>query len=380
MSLILPYRFKRSSGGGGALVHNQTFSIIASGFGTKSKGAPNAIDYGAAGVGNLDSTWDIAAPNYGGNPDGGDPQYFTKNVALPHSNGGTSSGVPHANTSIAVSGVGSGTGGPPSTDVYIAKFLTWSGAVEYSYWHSYHRVANNWQFGIGSPNDDNFKWYGIAEGHGGIYASSGANMYLCYQTSPDGMHDNTTEPLLQTLNEDLGFVAPFGSGIYTWGNHDPSTGNAKNFAKGWVKQEIFNCWSPSAGVGYIREWHNNVDIWNSIYTSATDSLSASTHWGDSNLRSEGIGGYQRDSHSLNRRYWCDVIFDRDANPGRWYVSNSNSWSLGSGILAEPQPWVFWSTTRCDMTFKKGGLSSGPGFAFYVNERDGNQGPFAVTIA
>lgn len=384
MSLILPYRLKRSSGGGGggSLVHDQVFVVTGTGFGTKvSPTGPQAQDYGAAGVGNLDSVWDFVAPNYGGAVDGGDTQYWTKNVALPHSNGGTSSGVPHPNTSIAISGVASGTGGPPTTDVYVSKFLTWSGADEYSIWSLYHRVANNYVFGGGSPDDDNYKWYGISEGHNGIYDDHGANMYLCYSTAPEGMHDNTTEPLLQTMNEDLGFDGPPGTGlgIYSWDGHDPSGGNAKNFAKGWVKQDIVILYSSTAG--WVREYHNNDSVWLAgQYSSVTDSLSAATHWGDSNLRTEGVGGYSRVSGSLQRRYYVDVLYQRDPNPGRFGVSNNPSWTIGDGTLIEWCPHTSWSPTSVTNRFKKGGLSSGPGYVYYQNERDGNQGPWPVTIA
>lgn len=346
-------------GGGGNLVHNSTFVVTGSGFGTKSSTTkPTIADYGDAGAGNFDTQWD------GSYPQGVSSTLDMRNRALPHDNAGTSSGTPHSNCSVAM--CAATPGGTPATqqNAYAYRNLTWSGADEYSYWSFYHRAANNWTFG----DDNNYKTYGISTDHDSIY-NLPDNWYEAYNTNAPGGHtdfwNNTNEPIQMVIGDDSGYDN--GGGIVAWGGHWSSLSTSFNFAKNWVKVELLIRWNENSSLGFIRGWQNNVQNWN--FTTATDSRSNS-HWNFTTLRCEGIGGFLRNCSSTQFRYWVDIYHSRDANPGRFVLTNNATYA--SATVVEVQPYTSWSATSVMLKCKKGALSSGTVHLHYRDEVNGHQ--------
>lgn len=344
--------------GGGDLVHNETFVVTGTGFGTKSSSsAPTIADYGDAGAGVVDAQWDGAWPSTGTST------YYMLNRAISHANGGSGdSGVPHSNCSIALCGAhgssGTGSGGQ---QVVAWREFTWDGSTEYSYWSCYLRAAPNWVFGANPPpphgsgsDDNNYKTYGISEGFGGIY-NLPDNWYESFNTprpvsSSDLDQDGggSDVGIEMVLGDDRwGAGEPYNLPI---GDHWSDNWNGVNYASAWAKWEFMVRWEEDS-TGWIKGWVNNKQVWDKSGWT-TDTMRDL-----SNNRSEGIGGFVRQyGHAQNWRYFVDIYHSRDANSGRFVLTNHATYA--SATIVEVQPYTSWSATSVTLKCKKGGLSSG----------------------
>lgn len=167
-----------------------------------------------------------------------------------------------------------------------------------------------------------------------------------------------------------------------WGaSNNPSNPN-KGWRGGWFKWAYAAKWSTGTD-GFLRYWEiapNGVSRLIVNY-SGPNAYTAGT-WG------EAIGGYARNQGAMGLnpflsspvqgagvmgtytqwRYYGNNYYDRDLNQlGRFYLTNSSTYTIGDGNPAEVQPYIGWAPSTVPLVVNKGNLLSGPANLWFVDE-------------
>jgi hypothetical protein len=204
----------------------------------------------------------------------------------------------------------------------------------YTYASWYQRIDDNWQFGLGSPPDDNLKAFAFS-----ICCSPYElpnNWYIEYNTRPTSRTSNASWHIVDdaegTSSQSLDNVSLwFGAAVNPMGGQ-------------WVKIEVEIKYTNQSN-GYIKLWENGVQKVN--YAGRTDRYSGSS-------RTEGIGGYARGRAVNNWRYFADVYLDY--TPARVVLANNSILSAAS--IVETQIPSSWSSTSISFSANLGKFTSG----------------------
>lgn len=349
--------------GGGDLVHGAAFTVTGSGFGSKAGHDLTWDDcsHGDPITDRWDGYWPSAAAS-AFNMDYRTPAALGRGVSTPHSN-----------VTAYLCGCHRAIGSNLGQNVAIWKNYTRT-LLHYSYWHWYERIDPNWSYGIGDPNDGNYKIYGYSVG-GSIYELPdcwylAADASSNYPTADTCLADfcNASQTSHAVIGNDDSVPAGTGMSYYGYPGSNPPVGGVLGYSfpspqQNWVRRELLIRWDNAAGgTGDIRFWTNNTAGVLDVAGGHTDGLPGTA-------RSEGIGGYARDyGATTNYRYYSDVLCDRGPNPGRFYATNHATYA--SATIREPQPWITFSDTSCSLLCNKGQLSSGTVHIHYRNELTG----------
>jgi hypothetical protein len=305
----------------GTFNHKSTITINGNGFGTKAVAAPVIWD-DASGT-NILSKWSGVWPNRAAN------SFENLNYSAPI----RGVALPHNNISKYIAGAGRGGGFDSGNNVLMYKTRSVAtGFPTYTYASFYSRMDPAWNFGDGSPPDDNFKWYDWSSN---VDPYSPDNWYLEYApTIP-----NKTSLATIHMNDD-GTNFDLSSG--NWYGPDF---NSPNPWANWVKFEIEIKHSQSASGGYVKVWNNGALVFNK--TSRTDAMSGTT-------RSDAIGGYQRALTANSWRYFADVYLDY--TPARVVLANNPV--LSAATITETQIPIAWSASSISVSVNLGKFTAG----------------------
>jgi hypothetical protein len=314
----------------GTVFHGDTVTISGSGFGVKSPALPAVLD-GASGTNILDK-WDGFWPS----------QNTMYNLAYrdlppcispPHS---------RANNRV-ISGAHYSSGGADAGfNVMFWKNRTITPYPSYTYASWYQRMDDNWQFGQGSPADDNLKAWDFSEGNEPYNLV--ANWYLEYNPRPtsavSGAGWNIT---------DDGTALQFSGSSFGGSAVNPMSG-------GWTKIEVEIKYTNQSN-GYIKLWENGEQKIN--YAGRTDNYPGTA-------RSEAIGGFARSRSTNNWRYFTDVYLDY--TPARVVLADNPT--LSSATVVENQIPTAWSDTSITFVVNLGKFTQGQTAYLFVIDASG----------
>jgi hypothetical protein len=240
----------------------------------------------------------------------------------------------------------------PGTDsdagytVMFWKSRTIASYPAYTYTSWYQRIDDNWQFGLGSPADNNIKMWDYSIGTEPYNAN---NWYLEYNPTPGS---RSAIPTWHINDDGASLREPDAMGSMWW------WANAVNPMSGaWTKIEQEIKYSNQSD-GYIKLWENGVLKIN--YVGPTDRYPG-------NDRTESIGGYARSQGSANNwRYFADVYLDYT----RARVVLANSVNLSAATIIETQIPSNWSDTSITFTANLGKFTSGQTAYLFVVDSSG----------
>ncbi len=332
----------------GTFSHKNTVTVSGSGFGTKTTPAPVVWD-DAAGT-DLSTLWSGWWPTAG-----------TASYRMTYSTPIRGVTPPHSHVTKYLTGAhGDSSGSNAGWNVAVWKDFTKSDG-QVLYWSWYHRVDPAWVFGLGSPNDANFKTFGYSA-QGSIYEMPN-NWYSGYQPSN---FVSTSATMCVGTNDDSSatFQSPDlnGHNAFWW----DCVANA-NPATGWVKSEME--FRISTTNGYIKQWENGTLVVN--YAGPTDKYPGTA-------RSVGIGGYHRGyGNANNRRYFGDVYFD--TTPARIILGNANT--LAASTIREVQIPTAWTANSISFSVNLGKFTTGQSAYLFIVDPSGVSSAtgFPVTI-
>lgn len=315
----------------GTLDHKAMVSISGSGFGSKSKAAP--VIWDDASGNSLADKWDGAWPASSGSAYNIAYRPTQRGIALPHT---------HISRYIAGAGY-PGTDSDKGWSVMMWKARVISSFPAYSYASWYQRADDAWDFGLGAPNDGNFKVWDYSTG---TSPYDSAYWYLEYNSRPTS---KTATPSWHIQDDSFNTIQP--SGEY-WG---PSAVNP--MAGQWSKIEI-EIRYDNTSAGYMNVWENGVLKVN--YRGKTDGLPGTQ-------RNEAIGGYNRAYGGPNQwRYYADVYLDY--TPARVVLANNAT--LSNASIVETQVPVSWSSTGISFTVNLGKFATGQTAYLFVIDSSG----------
>lgn len=268
-------------------------------------------------------------------------------VALPHSS------MTHYMSGAHYPGTGANTG----YDVIFGVDYTYQeDSVYYISWLT--RNAPGWTANIGTPNDNNYKYFYLNDGAGF------AEQYGIHLQFSSGMAPNQNG-YGSWNNQGAGsFSNPDNNGNNAFWNGMPSGANLED---GWRRHEVWFR-SDSQSTGYLYEVINNAasSEFNKDPSGTGNKLSSivrgklivayegvtetpGTAVGNP-ARSMSFGGYGRNFSTANRRYFANPYIQRGY--GRVVLGNHATYS--SATILVPQP----ATSSTTYTVYKGQLSSG----------------------
>ncbi len=170
----------------------------------------------------------------------------------------------------------------------------------------------------------------------------------------------------------------------SWGaSNNPANPN-KGWRGGWYK------W------GYAAKWSSGTDGWFKYWEIAPNGISRliidyhgpTMYSGTLSSWGEAIGGYSRNQGAMGMnpfltsavqgagvmgtftqwRYFGNIYYDRAAATlSRFYLTNSPTFTIGDGNLAEIQPYTSYSPISATLVVNKGNLASGTGYCWFVDE-------------
>lgn len=325
------------SGTSGTWSHGGAVTISGSSFGTKSPAAPLLWDNGqyatlsAAG-------WYGWWPNTG--PAGAQLQYSTGTAGVV---------MPHARVSKYITGAHEGTTGFDAGYNVAAwvDFAKSNGMGVYA--NYYHRVNPNWDAGIGSPADGNFKTIGYSVCCT-IYELPN-NWYLA------SFFNDPASDTQYIITDDNGSLQnPDANGDNAFHENMVSPGKAPaSDASKWVKNEYEMVITNATGFGggFVRIYDNGVLGVN--YVGRTDNMAGTS-------RVFGVGGYSRDYGSAdNRRFWAGVYIDTTL--ARVVLCEGSSYATRG--RCEPQIPSAWSASSISVSVNAGRFADSATAYLYV---------------
>lgn len=334
--------------GGGNLINGQSFTVTGSGFGTKSRALSWLLaDKGTDPVGTISSQYDSTSPNNGA------PYvaYNVRNQLTTFNPTGSLIGTPHPYVGAILGGATAIPFGSGDYQVWGGKHFTLPTlpCVLYASW--YQRSNPDWAFGIGSPNDYNYKFWCYSNQNA---PATGNNYYMAYDVG--GPVDNTVVSRQVNITDDstITYENPDGNG------HNNFWGNALSpfrAANGWTKCEVEILITTATGLGgggFIKYTENNGSLIIN-YAGRTDNFGGTSRY-------FYLGAYNRDYPNVNNwRCWADPRFDltgtisAGAHCARLMVGNANT--LTGCTILEPADITAWSNTGSTFNFWKGNLPS-----------------------
>jgi hypothetical protein len=209
----------------------------------------------------------------------------------------------------------------------------------YTYASWYQRFDDNWQFGGGSPADDNLKVWDFSEGTEPYNLQF--NWYTEYNPRPTNKNDLNVG---WNITDD-GTALQFPGSSFGGGAVNPMSGV-------WTKIEVEIKYTNQSN-GYIKQWENGELKLN--YAGRTDNYPGTA-------RSEAIGGFARSRSTNNWRYFTDVYLDY--TPARIVLANNATLSLAT--IVENQIPTAWSDNSITFGVNLGKFPTGPAWLFVVN--------------
>jgi hypothetical protein len=334
----------------GTVTHGQYVTIHGSSFGTKSTAQPVVWD-DCSGT-SITSKWSGGWPDTSLDPSYGityrTPAQVGRNIPLPHS---------HITKYLC--GAHYPDNGPDEGyNVMVWKNRTISTFPSYTFASWYQRSDDNWEFGLGSPGDDNYKCFDYSTGTSPytMDSSTDSNWYIEYNTRPT----SRTSSCSWHLNDDGGSLT---SGVSWWysGAVNPMSGV-------WTKIEVEICYTSQTS-GYIKLWENGTLKIN--YAGPTDRYSGTA-------RNDGIGGYARSKPSTsNWRYFADLYLDYSR--ARVIIGNASTFS--SSTIREVQVPTSWSDSSVTIKVNQGGFADEATAYLYVVDDTGtpNSAGYPITF-
>lgn len=331
------------------IVHGQSFTLSGFGsiFGTKPASSPTVYD-DMTGTDPL-TLWDGFWPNFD------DPVVHTQyNINYRAAQRGIA--MPNSRTSKYLCGCHYTNGGADAGyNVMFWKNRTIS-FPSYAYWSYYQRIDDAWDFGLGSPADDNFKTFDYSFGSEPFNLPN--NWYIEYNPRPTSSVSSCQWHIVDDI-----VTPPFNLQDPDQNGHGWFWGAGINPAGGaWIKVEIEVRYDDTSS-GYIRMWENNVlDI---NYQDTTDGMTGTS-------RCEALGGYARSQGSTNnwRYFGGPILYDRD--PKRIVLTNNATYA--SSTIVEPQSYSAWSVSSVTAVCNGGSLSNGTVYAWLVEGFNGTSNP------
>jgi hypothetical protein len=362
---LVPQKLKGTGSASNGITHGGAFTITGAGFGTKSRALfPIVRDKGAAATGTVDSQWNSAdtLPRTSTNP-----AFNIQNHDVGFAPTGATIGAPHSHVPRILAGCNggaSGTDGNSGISIQAAALvnpstttLTFPLVVYGCCWY---RADPNWQFGIGSPADNNFKHWAWSDG-----SNEG---YVAYAPNHPANITETSIQLCTSVAPSI-YQAPDANGH---GAFWPSSGDAKppyvtsvnpfNAAQGvngWIFEEWESFITPTTGLaggGYMIVKQFGQQVVN--YFGATDAAVLS-----GSRRVMFLGGYNRDyPSSTNWRYYADLLVDATAMGGTAVkvarVMFGNQPTLAASTRLAPADLTFWNDSSITGTFWGGPFTAG----------------------
>ena len=352
------------------LSHGRPFTITGSGFGTKSRAlAPLLRDKGTATLGTVDAQWD----SHNGAGTGADIPFNMQLHASSFQPDGIAIGTPHPFVSAFYGGAHNITNFPWS--VYLAKKIILPALPCVIYLLYWTRNDPGAQLGIGSPNDNNYKFFGYSTGPGidGNSCFFAANAALAKPS-------NTTDLTFQSVFDDNPGVTlqnPDGNGHNEFWTQAQNPWNPSNGTGGWVLREIEMLVTANTGLaggGYVTYRENNgLPVIN--YAGRTDGLTGTT-------RFVTIGdAYSRNYPSANNFcYITDAYIDVTAGsmPVGSHVARVLMQDAAGNV--SPQDITSWGDAQVAGTCWKGACLSGPVSFLVTNEAGVTQTLTGYTLA
>jgi hypothetical protein len=222
-----------------------------------------------------------------------------------------------------------------------------------------------------TPYDSN-SWYG--NNQGGVTKSNTASA-----TYVSGISGSPTRPQYPDNNGHNNFWHPIN--------------NQTNPNIGWYKVDIVAKWDSST-TGFFRIYETDLSG-NGIADTAINFSGANAYPAQvGTTTGESIGGYARNQGYVGQiglitpltttgavntqtqwRYFGNIYFDvQPSSLGRFYLTNSSTFTMGGGQVAEIQPYTSWSDSSVILVCNKGNLTSGAVRLWFVDEANGVNTP------
>jgi hypothetical protein len=350
---------------GSTLSQGAAFTLTGTGFGSKSRSlTPIVRDKGLAATNTLDSQWSASAslPS-----DAANPTFNIQNRDVGFSPTGAAIGAPHSFVPRIVAGCnGSAVGGDGNSGIGIqlsalinpkTTTLTFPLVVYGCCWY---RADPNWQFGLGSPPDNNYKHWAWFDGH--------QEGYCAYAPGFPSSNSQTSFQLVTSVAPSI-YQDPDanGHGLYWPASSDPQPPyvhsvnpfNPAQGVNGWIFEEWECLVTPTAGLaggGYLVVKQFGQQIIN--YAGQTDGADLT-----GNERFLTFGGYNRSYPSSdNWRYFADLLADATSlgtsakRVARVMFGNAST--LAASTLLSPADLTSWSNTSISGTFWRAAFASG----------------------
>ncbi len=243
-----------------------------------------------------------------------------------------------------------------------------------SYWSYRFQQSNAWSFGIGDPDDDNMKWFTYTESSAGPFGDTPYWYWGCNNGTGGPSSNVPTSLSGEIINAGGSFSGgpafPDQNGHSAFWGGCPSPFNA---SVGWIHVEIVARWSPNND-GFWKRYENGALVVN--YAGPTTFGTSST------VANEAVFlTYTRDyavapaTSPNNGVYGADVMYwnsgANSVNAQRLMMSASSSWSLGSGLVAEPQYPVSGGGSSYSFTVNGGSIADGTVYLYQVDEVAGS---------
>jgi hypothetical protein len=287
------------------------------------------------------------------------------------------------------------------------------GSVFYSTWDYYFRCDDNWWYDLVSPHtgqhDNNHKFYNSCVGGSGPFRTDAGSASVAWTGYADPGDGSTGGPISNTGTQkiDMDIPSTLGNVIAVPDNNghfafwdqitNPSNPTGGPTGNGWKKWSIVIKWtSDTTGYQFMYDGNGtgNRGLGNSIFYHGPTIPSGKARWleaiGSCYARNQGptpSSGAGTTWQSANGNqpgkytqwgYLANTYFDvQTSGLGRFYATNTSTFTIGGTQLGEIQPYTSWAPTSVNLTFNRANLSSGTGALWYVDEANGISPPVQV---
>jgi hypothetical protein len=335
------------SGVSGTVSHGSSITVSGANFGSKGTAAPEVWD-DCTGTNVLDKwtgKWpSTAASQY-------NVDYRTTQRSVP---------MPHSRISKYMCGCFIGGGFDSGNNVIVWRDRTLSGYPSYYYASWYQQYDPGWTFGLGSPADDNLKFFAVSKQPSPSELPN--NWYISFNNGPP---DTTSVSEFAIVDDDDTDIGYHGS-PFTFANIQDYDRNSKDhwwelytnpFNGHWFKYEVEMVFDSVADstTGLVKMWE--------------DCVLKMDYQGRNHIVSHldvsiGIGGFARSHASTNFTYFADLYVDNT----RQRICLGNNASYNSCTVREMQIPTAWSGSSITATVNLATFNGGATvYLFVVNE-------------